>query len=198
VWRSPQWPGRVVGAQIFAVESVPADIEPCPLGDATKLQLNERVFVISHPLGGPLALSVRDTRLVAYEGFDVDYYAATELGSGGAPVFDDEWNIIAIHTRRIMPDGPKRGLSIRVKGIHGGQIARVCLFRGMNRGDVRRRSYAVALRGLFPIRFSGPEGQRLWVYNRTPTCRRSRLPERIECRASRLVRGTERQTYCAR
>jgi hypothetical protein len=113
VWRLPQWPGRVVGAQIFAVESVPADIEPCPLGDATKLQLNERVFVISHPLGGPLALSVRDTRLVAYEGFDVDYYAATELGSGGAPVFDDEWNIIAIHTRRIMPDGPKRGLSIR-------------------------------------------------------------------------------------
>jgi hypothetical protein len=116
VWRSPQWPGRA-GAQIFAVESVPADIEPCPLGDAAKLQLNERVFVISHPLGGPLALSVRDTRLIAYEGFDVDYYAATQPGSGGAPVFDDEWNIIAIHTRHMMmlPTDPdrKRGLSIR-------------------------------------------------------------------------------------
>jgi hypothetical protein len=113
VWRSPQWPGRGAGAQIFAIETVPADIEPCPLGDAATLQLNERVFVISHPLGGPLALSVRDTRLVAAEGFDVDYYAATELGSGGAPVFDDEWNIIAIHVKRNFPDGSKRGLSIR-------------------------------------------------------------------------------------
>ena len=70
--------------------------------------------MISHPLGGPLALSVRDTRLVAPEGVEVGYcayYAATEIGSSGAPVFDDEWNIIAMHVRT-MPDGSKRGLSI--------------------------------------------------------------------------------------
>jgi hypothetical protein len=38
---------------------------------------------------------------------------------------------------------------------------------------------------IFPIRFSRPEYQPLCPYNRTPTCRRSRLPERIECPTSR-------------
>jgi hypothetical protein len=75
------------------------------------LQPDEHVFMISHPLAGPLALSVRDTRFVATEGVEVGYYAASEPGCGGAPVFDDEWNIIAIHLRRL-PDGSKRGLAI--------------------------------------------------------------------------------------
>jgi hypothetical protein len=110
VWQSLQWDPRR-GAQIFALDAVPSGIESCPIGDAATLQPNEPVFVISHPLGGPLALSVRDTRLVTQEGFEVTYYAATQPGSSGAPVFDSEWNIIAIHFAR-EGDGSKRGLSI--------------------------------------------------------------------------------------
>src|SRR6202040_4002438 len=46
--------------------------------------------------------------------------------------------------------------------------------------------------GPFPIRFSKHEDQRLRPHNRRLTCRRSRLPERIECRTSRRARGPER------
>ena len=99
------------GAQIFALEDVPPGVEPCPMGDPTTLEPNEPVFAISHPLGGPVALSIRDTRFVAHEGFEVSYYAATQPGSSGGPVFDSEWNMIAIYSAK-NEDGSKRGFSI--------------------------------------------------------------------------------------
>jgi hypothetical protein len=112
LWRSSQWI-RFGGAQIFAVDRIPRHIEPCPLGDPASARPDEPVFLISYPLGGPLALSVRDTRFVSRLGVAVGYFAATQPGSSGAPVFDDDWNLIGIHSRR-EEDGSKAGFSIEV------------------------------------------------------------------------------------
>ena len=58
---------------------------------------NERVYIIGHPAGGILQLSLQDNALLDYEGRLLHYRTPTVGGSSGSPVFDDNWNLIGIH-----------------------------------------------------------------------------------------------------
>ncbi len=56
-------------------------------------------FVIGHPNGRDLQISTKNSTII-----DVDwlprlfhYRTATEPGSSGSPVFDDDWNVIGVH-----------------------------------------------------------------------------------------------------
>ncbi|MBS0444403.1 MAG: trypsin-like peptidase domain-containing protein [Proteobacteria bacterium] len=78
---------------------------PTPL-DASRLP---RVFVIGHPDGGELSVSMDDNELIDHEGptlgnppnknvWRVHYSAPTRPGSSGSPVFEDlAWKVIALH-----------------------------------------------------------------------------------------------------
>ena len=59
----------------------------------------QRVYVIGHPKGGELAVSLYDNSLVGYEGDYVHYRSPTEGGHSGSPVFTRELDLIAIHHR---------------------------------------------------------------------------------------------------
>ena len=55
------------------------------------------VYVIGHPGGGSLQLSIRGNDLIDHDDVKLRYKAPTEKGSSGSPVFDDCWNLIGVH-----------------------------------------------------------------------------------------------------
>lgn len=73
------------------------------------LDMRRRVYVIGHPNGGELAISLHDNELIGHEGPPsgnppvpscrrVHYRAPTELGNSGSPVFNSSgWEVIALH-----------------------------------------------------------------------------------------------------
>ena len=69
-------------------------------------ELHTKVFVVSYPRGKGLTISLDDNEVVrghpsrvpvGLPGSHVYYRAPTEPGSAGAPVFNENWEIVAIH-----------------------------------------------------------------------------------------------------
>jgi len=59
------------------------------------------VAIIQHPLGEPLQVAMRDNSLAYDDDTVVEYITNTDYGSSGAPVFNDNWNVIALHSQRV-------------------------------------------------------------------------------------------------
>jgi V8-like Glu-specific endopeptidase len=55
------------------------------------------VYVIGHPGGRSLSLSLQDNLLLGCENPLLHYRAPTEQGSSGSPVFNQQWDLIALH-----------------------------------------------------------------------------------------------------
>ncbi len=62
-----------------------------------KKEANERMYIIGHPAGGTLQLSLQDNALLDYDNRLLHYRTPTVGGSSGSPVFDDNWNLVGIH-----------------------------------------------------------------------------------------------------
>ena len=58
---------------------------------------SERIYIIGHPAGGTLQLSLQDNALLDFEGRLLHYRTPTVGGSSGSPVFDADWNLVGIH-----------------------------------------------------------------------------------------------------
>lgn len=76
---------------VDGVEPLPID-EVLPLPDGTA-----RVYLIGHPYGGGLSLSINDNELLDHDNRLLHYRAPTEGGSSGSPIFNQKWNLIGIH-----------------------------------------------------------------------------------------------------
>lgn len=78
-----------------------------PLISTTGKAINgEYVSIIQHPEGGHKKLVIRDNQILAVEDGDHDdafihYTTDTEPGSSGAPVFNDQWQVVALHHKAI-------------------------------------------------------------------------------------------------
>ena len=57
----------------------------------------QRVYIIGHPAGGTLQLSLQDNVLLAQKDPLLHYRTPTEGGSSGSPVFNDKWDLIGLH-----------------------------------------------------------------------------------------------------
>jgi Trypsin-like peptidase domain len=55
------------------------------------------VYIVGHPLGGKLQLSIRGNDLLDHDGTTLHYLAPTKEGSSGSPVFDENWGVIGVH-----------------------------------------------------------------------------------------------------
>ncbi len=64
---------------------------------AEQIQQGAHANILQHPLSGPMEVSLRYNEVVAVEGKRVYYLADTQKGSSGAPVFNDNWQVIAMH-----------------------------------------------------------------------------------------------------
>ncbi len=85
-----------------------ADFGSCPLSaSGAKHSVGESVNIVEHPDGDYKQIVVRDSRIVHRGDTVLHYLADTEPGSSGSPVFNDQWQVVALHHW----GGPHRELS---------------------------------------------------------------------------------------
>ena len=76
------------------------------LGDLTVL---EWANIIQHPGGNPQQVALRDNRVVKSLEHFIHYEADTQPGSSGSPVFNDQWQLVALHHSGV-PDQVRPGI----------------------------------------------------------------------------------------
>ena len=64
------------------------------------------VSIIQHPEGGYKQIALAGNIITRKEPGTVHYVTSTMPGSSGAPVFDDNWKVIALH--QVAAFGPRR------------------------------------------------------------------------------------------
>ncbi|MGJ7440620.1 trypsin-like peptidase domain-containing protein [Aquipuribacter sp. MA13-6] len=84
------------GAQLDGYSVLPL------IGEEGKVRIGEAVNVVQHPSGRVKQVAIRNNRLVDLpegEGMSAffHYEADTEKGSSGSPVFNDFWEVVALH-----------------------------------------------------------------------------------------------------
>jgi hypothetical protein len=122
VWSSPS---DRCDACVLRLSQPVTGIDVLPLAaELPTLDSHPRVYVIGYPGGRELAFSFQDNELLDHEGppgghppipgvCRVHYRAPTEGGSSGSPVFNNQWQVIALHHK-----GGKVGMP-RLNGLTG-------------------------------------------------------------------------------
>jgi endonuclease G len=86
---------------VVAVAGAPASTEPygwCRLTDAQgTVVVGECVTIVQHPRGREKEVVLRENKLVDIPEQVLHYVTDTEPGSSGSPVFNDQWEVIALH-----------------------------------------------------------------------------------------------------
>jgi len=59
--------------------------------------IKKRVNIIQHPQAGPKQISIQNNFIEYSDNEIIQYLTATEPGSSGSPVFDDNWAVIGMH-----------------------------------------------------------------------------------------------------
>ncbi len=88
------------------------------IGVQGKISLGERINIIQHPLGRLKEVVIRENRLLDLPeepSFAAHYEADTEPGSSGSPVFNDSWEVVALHHSGV-PDTDAEGRILDVDG----------------------------------------------------------------------------------
>jgi len=67
------------------------------IADLGKLLVGETVNIIQHPNGEPKQLAIRHNQVVDELELFLHYQTDTDPGSSGAPVFNDQWEVVALH-----------------------------------------------------------------------------------------------------
>lgn len=65
--------------------------------DQGKLVVGEWVNIVQHPNGEPKQIALRENQIVDELDDFVHYHTDTAPGSSGAPVFNDQWEVVALH-----------------------------------------------------------------------------------------------------
>jgi len=63
------------------------------------VEVNSRLYIIQHPRGAPQKVVLQGNKVtyVADDGRRVQYLTNTEKGSSGSPVFNEQWEVVALH-----------------------------------------------------------------------------------------------------
>ncbi|WP_327349116.1 endonuclease [Streptomyces europaeiscabiei] len=90
------------------------DISWLPLSEAQgKVILGEMVNIIQHPNGEPKQLALRENEVVDLLEDFVHYSTDTAPGSSGSPVYNDQWEVVALHHAGVpLKDADGRFLSV--------------------------------------------------------------------------------------
>ncbi|WP_327191567.1 endonuclease [Streptomyces xinghaiensis] len=85
-----------------------------PLDEAQgKAILGEMVNIVQHPNGEPKQLALRENRVMDLLETFVHYETDTAPGSSGSPVFNDQWEVVALHHSAVpLTDGDGHYLAL--------------------------------------------------------------------------------------
>lgn len=96
-------PASVAGDQgddwalITTRQPIPGEFPALALGTAGIPAVDERVYIIQHPGGGPKQVAFQHNLVRAVLPDVIQYWTDTDLGSSGSPVFDENWAVVALH-----------------------------------------------------------------------------------------------------
>lgn len=62
-----------------------------------KINAGEYATIIQHPAGQPKQIALRDNKVLQIDETQLLYESDTAQGSSGAPVFNDSWQVVALH-----------------------------------------------------------------------------------------------------
>jgi endonuclease G len=79
------------GEELVARGSIPLNVA------SGELTLAELANIIQHPGGDPQQVALRDNKVVESLEHFIRYEADTQPGSSGSPVFNDQWQLVALH-----------------------------------------------------------------------------------------------------
>jgi hypothetical protein len=83
---------------VLRLESLPDESKTLPVAARLpEADGEQRLYVMGHPRGGELKISIDDNVLIDHDDIKVHYRAPTEPGSSGSPVFDRTWQLVALH-----------------------------------------------------------------------------------------------------
>jgi endonuclease G len=86
---------------LVAVDASEQNLAPFGLNRLIEAQgkaiVGDFVTIVQHPRGEKKQIALRDNRIVDELEFFLHYEADTEPGSSGSPVFNDQWEIVALH-----------------------------------------------------------------------------------------------------
>jgi S1-C subfamily serine protease len=87
-------------ATLLRLEERPAGFKLYPIAPALPLiedDQPQRVYIIGHPGGRELSISLNDNLLLDWQDPWLHYRTPTEGGSSGSPVFNHDWQLIGLH-----------------------------------------------------------------------------------------------------
>jgi V8-like Glu-specific endopeptidase len=80
---------------------VPAGTPALSLRGAAAPRMDDYVFIIQHPDGGPKMVGLSHNLVRHVDDNVVQYWTDTKAGSSGSPVFNSRWQVVALHHRWI-------------------------------------------------------------------------------------------------
>jgi endonuclease G, mitochondrial len=109
---------------LVAVRATPAELARFGFNRLIEAEgkaiIGEFVTIVQHPRGEKKQVALRENRIVDIPDRFLHYTADTEPGSSGSPVFNDQWEVVALHHASVPVDGGFANEGIR--------ISRVCAF----------------------------------------------------------------------
>jgi endonuclease G len=105
------------------------------------------VTIVQHPEGQKKQVALRDNRIVDVFDEFLHYEADTQPGSSGSPVFNDQWELVALHHASVpAPEHPELGKFVN----EGIRVSRLLAF-------ISAQNYTAGQRALVsPLLASGP------------------------------------------
>jgi V8-like Glu-specific endopeptidase len=96
--------------------------EPLSLFPSAPAKAGDRCYIVQHPGGGPKQLGLHKNLVRFADDSVVQYFTDTMAGSSGSPVFNQRWEVVALHHRYIRVPMPNKREEIRNQGIAIGRI----------------------------------------------------------------------------
>jgi S1-C subfamily serine protease len=84
-------------ATLLRLEEQPSGFKLYPITSGVPLPEEGRVYIIGHPGGRELSISLNDNLLLDWQDPWLHYRTPTEGGSSGSPVFNHDWQLIGLH-----------------------------------------------------------------------------------------------------